>query len=158
MDASSSAMLRSLREYNRDDCESTRELADWLWAQRSARNPNGDLALVSGNEDAHGTESVSSPSPQIGDGRRVEATPSESDEESEITRLEEILLGRDSAWPVCSVLSEPAVRQTLAGMLRYHKREAKPQWWRRYEWLSSSVADLIADSRTIGGLVSQPLP
>jgi hypothetical protein len=28
------------------------------------------------------------------------------------------------------------VRETLSGMLRFHRREAKPQWWRRYEWIA----------------------
>jgi hypothetical protein len=46
----------------------------------------------------------------------------------------------------------PQVRETLSGMLRFHRREAKPQWWRRYEWIARPPAELVADPRTLGEL------
>ena len=39
----------------------------------------------------------------------------------------------------------PQVRETLSGMLRFHRREAKPQWWRRYEWIARPPAELVAE-------------
>lgn len=46
----------------------------------------------------------------------------------------------------------PQMRETLSGMLRFHRREAKPQWWRRYEWIARPPAELVADPRTLGEL------
>jgi hypothetical protein len=46
----------------------------------------------------------------------------------------------------------PQVRETLSGMLRFHRREAKPQWWRRYEWIARPPTELVADPRTLGEL------
>ena len=65
----------------------------------------------------------------------------------------EELLERESGWPDDSVLSDGSVREVLRGMLRYHKREAKPQWWRRFDWLASPPSELATDARTLGGLV-----
>ena len=44
------------------------------------------------------------------------------------------------------------MRETLSGMLRFNRREAKPQWWRRYEWMARPPAELVADPRTLGEL------
>ena len=37
-------------------------------------------------------------------------------------------------------------------MLQYHRREAKPGWWRRFAWLDAQTTQLVDDSATLGGL------
>eukprot|EP00900_Chrysochromulina_parva_P011125 jgi/Chrpa1/20012/Chrysochromulina_OHIO_Genome00003836-RA len=71
------------------------------------------------------------------------------EEEAEVARLEALLCDRDVSWPETSVLCDTEVRETLSGMLRFHRREAKPQWWRRYEWIARPPAELVADPRTL---------
>ncbi len=135
-----SEMLMALAEYNRDDCESTRQLADWLWEVRVGRCPKlqrmQKAAAVVDEE-----ETTDEEEPVIID-----------EVEAEVIRLEEAL-AEESGWPSSSALSDEGARSTLSGMLRYHKREAKPQWWRRYDWLASPPNELVTDARTLGGLL-----
>ena len=47
----------------------------------------------------------------------------------------------------------PAGRvQVLAAALGYHRREAKPGWWRHFEWRELPPGELRDDARTLGGL------
>ena len=148
LDDSSSPTLASLAEYNRDDCESTRQLYDWLWALRSERCSRAHSALAAAEapagSDAEDAEGAS-------EARDEPVASLAEEEEAEVARLRARLLV-DDGWPVDGALSEPVVRETLAGMLAYHRREAKPGWWRRYDWLASTPAELESDPRTLGGL------
>ena len=154
-DEASSPTLRSLAEYNRDDCVSTRQLAEWLWRLRcvrcgAPRARAANRAVVSADGEADDDEDAAHDVPSA----------AVAEEEAEVARLEGVLLGDEHGaawaegdWPPRGALSDAGVRETLAGMLRYHRREAKPQWWRRYEWLASPPSELLADARTLGGLV-----
>ena len=49
--------------------------------------------------------------------------------------------------------AEPGSPRWLAGeLLEYHRREARPAWWRYFERLGMSVEELVEDSESIGGL------
>ena len=96
-----SEMLLALAEYNRDDCESTRQLADWLWDVRVGRCPKLQrmqkaAALVDEEETTDEEE------PVIID-----------EVEAEVIRLEEAL-AEESGWPSSSALSDEGARSTLA--------------------------------------------
>ena len=43
-------------------------------------------------------------------------------------------------------------RWLLAGLLDWHRREAKPQWWDHFRLMEAPVDDLIADGSALGGL------
>src|SRR5262249_26253976 len=40
----------------------------------------------------------------------------------------------------------------IAQLLEYHRREARPQWWRWFNSLEMDDEDLIRDTSTMGGL------
>lgn len=48
----------------------------------------------------------------------------------------------------------------LAQLLDYHRREARPEWWKWYDRLEKDEPELIEDTATIGGLsqVGEPVP
>ena len=135
-----SVTLHSLAEYNRDDVESTRQLADWLWRVKCAR-----CAASEGVSDDMAP--ALDEAPDSGD----EAGVPTSDDEYEVGRLEGVL-AEPEGWPAQSALAHAGARSTLGGMLRYHRREAKPQWWRRYDWLETPPAELVAEARTLAAL------
>ena len=152
-DAASSPTLAALAEYNRDDCESTRQLADWLWTLRTERCPSLRIAGAVDGADP-GADTKAGIDGSLGDdepGGEATATPA-SDEEAELVRLEDAL-SADEGWAAGTPLALAEVRETLRGMLRYHQREAKPQWWRRFDWLSKPPSELAAETRTLGGLI-----
>ena len=151
-DASTSETLRSLAEYNRDDCESTRALADWLWKLRCERCGQPPAAPTA--SEAAGTPDEASPEAAEGEaaGEGDADLPRVVDEEAAVARLEALLCDKGVRWSETSVLCDAEVRETLSGMLRFHRREAKPQWWRRYEWIALPPAELVADPRTLGEL------
>ena len=139
-----SAALAALLAYNRDDCESTRELADWLWSLRCSSYMGGDGCQAA-------ADATSGQTAALGGGLGfVPAAVSEA--EVELSKLQADLKG--DVWPVGSLLASEEVRGTLAGLLGYHKREAKPGWWRRFSWLEAAVPDLINELATLGGAVT----
>jgi predicted RecB family nuclease len=150
-DVKHSPTLSSLAEYNRDDCESTRQLADWLWGLRCERCltlPGPRVHDGDGPDDANDESGV--------DGKEPAASPYQENE-LEVVRLVDALEA-PGGWPAESALAASEPRATLAGMLRYHRREAKPQWWRRFDWLGSPPAELVSEARTLGALVRTDAP
>lgn len=137
-DVLTSPILAALRDYNRDDCESTRQLADWLWALRArvfgegvmvgdAHRDTQDIASKHAlqEEAKEGGESKEGSESEGGE----HSTSKAAEVEAKLAWLDKTLA--DDAWAAGTVLSDGAVRTVLRGLLRYHKREAKPGWWRR---------------------------
>jgi uncharacterized protein len=89
--------------------------------------------------------------------RRVEAgvtgwkeppTPREvSDEKAEALGAREALRQR-----LLAGAEEGDERWTLAQLLEYHRREARPVWWHYFRRLEASEEDLLRDSEAIAGL------
>ena len=152
LEVGDSPVLQSLAEYNRDDCESTRQLADWLWTLKRSSCAPTSLPPPHAFAAAEGVNArPASDDGDSTDGEASETTAPPSDEELEVLRLEDKLEAADG-WPVGSALAHTGARETLRGMLRYHRREAKPQWWRRYDWLAMPPSELAGEARTLGGL------
>jgi len=115
----SSAILRSIREYNIDDCNSTEELTKWLRQQQQQL----DIRYL-GNSEVVTTE--------------------QPEEITERTRLRDQLLLR--AKQENTVAPEQAkLTENLAWVLEFHRREAKPVFWRLFDRLGLSHLDLIDD-------------
>lgn len=119
-----SKILSDIRDYNVDDCDSTQELVDWL-RQQQAEHGITYLGKTPPNKDA-GTE------------------PEAKEEVTERTQLRDRLLER--------VLSElepdprkAALTENLAWVLEFHRREAKPIFWRLFERLGLSHIELMDD-------------
>lgn len=112
-----SAVLKSIRDYNIDDCDSTLELAEWLRREQAAHK----IPFLG----------------PVGEGE-----PEISPEASEYTDLRDALLAeaeKNSATPL------GAVQEVLAWSLEFHRREAKPMWWKYFDRLGWSEPELFED-------------
>ncbi|MDX8389380.1 MAG: TM0106 family RecB-like putative nuclease, partial [Mariprofundaceae bacterium] len=112
-----SQTLKDIRDYNIDDCDSTQELVDWLRKQQQSNHIE-----------------------YLGKADVVE--PEVKDEIAERTQLRDRLLelsqeqkGDDAA--------QAALTENLAWMLEFHRREAKPVFWKLFESLGLSHIELI---------------
>jgi uncharacterized protein len=111
-----SAILRSIRDYNIDDCDSTQELVDWLREQQAAHNIH-----------------------YIGHSEVVE--PEAKEEVTERTQLRDRLLAKAQQLAP----SPAALHENLAWTLEFHRREAKPVFWRLFDRLGLSHVELLDD-------------
>ncbi|CAH0992154.1 hypothetical protein SIN8267_02270 [Sinobacterium norvegicum] len=114
-----SKILNDIRDYNIDDCDSTQELVDWLRQQQANHGINYK-------------------------GKTEVTEPDVKEEVTERTQLRDRLLER-----VLSELeSDPrkaALTENLAWVLEFHRREAKPIFWRLFERLGLSHIELMDD-------------
>jgi len=137
-----SAILRQIRDYNEQDCQSTAELAVWL---RERQNAAGI------------TPSGAEPAP-ISD----EPIP-ETDLQRRRALAQEMLRELPELRPDGPVGERYRITELLAFLLEFHRREEKPIWWRRFDRKKMEVQALIDDPDCLGGLVRttkapQPLP
>ena len=130
-DWTTSATLRKIRDYNQEDCESTWKLAKWL------RTLQAQAGVVPWTEDrkagqeAEEEVSTTPSSKAILAGELLAEIPEDRDTDSERWRVHELL-----AW-----------------LLEFHRREAKPIWWRMFDRHEMTEDELIDDPDCLGGLV-----
>ena len=112
-----------------DDCRATLALRDWLEQRRA------DLALRLG-EDLP---------------RPAAAEEPESTEDPEVTRIRSALL---AGLPADSSerTGEQKAKALLADLLDWHRREAKPAWWRYFQVRTLSAPELVDEPDALGGL------
>ncbi|SDZ85638.1 TM0106 family RecB-like putative nuclease [Microbulbifer marinus] len=136
-----SKILKSIREYNIDDCDSTQELVEWLREE----------------QERHGITYVGPTEP-----RESEVT----EEVSERTQLRDRLLGlaeRQRASE-CGEETDPSrvpqsvVTETLAWLLEFHRREAKPVFWRLFDRLGLTHDELLDDIDCLAQCERTPRP
>ena len=129
-------ILKTIADYNRDDCVSTWRLREWLEQLRS-------------EVEAKLGSSLPRPEPKSG-------APSEELEAqlTEIAILKERLTSGlpedESEWT-----NEQRARWLLAQLLEWHRREDKSKWWEYYRLCDLSDDELIEDKNALGGLVYQ---
>ena len=129
-------ILKTIADYNSDDCVSTWRLREWLEQLRS----EAEAKLGS---------SLPRPEPKSG-------APSEELETqlTEITLLKQRLtsgLAEDeSVWT-----NEQRACWLMAQLLEWHRREDKSMWWEYYRLCDLSDDELIEDKNALGGLVYQ---
>ena len=113
-----SEVLKSIRDYNIDDCNSTQELTDWLREQQA----DSKIAYINL--------------------KSSEDVPEALEEETHITRLRDRLLemSENEADEV-----KQLVLRNLAWLLEFHQRENKPVWWRFFDRLGHTAIDLYDD-------------
>jgi AAA domain/RNase_H superfamily len=120
---------RVVAGYNEDDCRATLALRDWLEERRAelAARLGEDLPRPAVAEEAHATQDPG------------------------VTRIRAALLA--------GVPPDPAVRSgeqkakaLLADLLDWHRREAKPAWWRYFYLRTLSPGELIGEPAALGGL------
>ena len=113
-----SEVLATLREYNRDDCDSTLELCEWLRARR------GEVRADVVHKEQESTELT----------------------DTVVARhaLRERLLER--ADDDTLVDAERTLLETLAGLPEFHRREDKNAWWRLFDRLDPANTALAEDA------------
>ena len=123
-DWNTSPILKDIRDYNIDDCDSTQELVDWLRARQSEHN----IHYV-GQEDV--------------------IEPPTSETITERTELRNRLLSKakqiESTDP-----KEALLTRTMAGLLEFHRREEKPAYWRMFDRIGLSHIELMDDLDCLG--------
>lgn len=139
------SLLEAIEAYNKEDCDSTLHLREWLLEQRQACQDRFKIEI---------------PWRQPGE----PDTPSEdaSEAAAETLELQNRLLDGVPDDP-SKRSAEEADRWLLAQLLDYHRREAKPAYWEFFERLEKSDAELVEfDSEAIGDLTPigepEPLP
>ncbi|HEY6275124.1 MAG TPA: TM0106 family RecB-like putative nuclease, partial [Streptosporangiaceae bacterium] len=120
---------RVVAGYNEDDCRATLALRDWLEERRH------DLAGLLGEELP----------------RPVAAAEPAAREDPEVTRIRSALLAGLPADPAARTAGQRA-QALLADLLDWHRREAKPVWWRYFYLRTLSSDELTGEPDAIGGL------
>jgi uncharacterized protein len=114
-----SSILKDIRDYNIDDCNSTQELVDWLRQQQAKH----EILFL-------GSQAVIEPEVKDDVSARMQLRDDllkQSDNEMKVSK-EQAQLTANIAWS-----------------LEFHRREAKPLFWRLFERLGLSYEELIYD-------------
>ncbi len=132
-----STPLRAIRDYNREDCESTWRLAGWL----RERQAEAGIAYLSEARVREEPETAT-PEGEVGERQRL---------------VEALLAGLQDLDP-----DDPAYRiqELLAYLLEFHRREEKPLWWSFFERHAMTPDQLVDDPTCIGKAtrVGEPEP
>ena len=121
-------LLDEIASYNKVDCISTKLLYDWLVKIKPAR-------LEFPKEDQ--------PLSELAPPEKLAQKPWE----------EEYAIYRQKL----AKLADEPISQRLLDLLEFHKREAKPHWWRIYERQNKQLDDLFDDHECITGLLLAPI-
>jgi predicted RecB family nuclease len=128
--ADDAGVRSAIQGYNEDDCRSTLGLRDWLEGRRT------ELASRLGPE---------LPRPRIEEEAHAREDP-------EVTRIRSTLLGSVGADPLVWTDQESA-KALLADLLDWHRREAKPAWWRYFRVRSMTDQELLGEPDALSGLM-----
>lgn len=124
-----SPILKSIRDYNEDDCRSTEEMNRWLRA----------LAEKNGIAPSTAAKAMASAAPY----EAKDLPPEVVARHEVIAKLRE--KGDDTAV-------------ALADLLDFHRREEKPMWWRMFDRAAASPEELRDDSGCIQGVTAVGRP
>jgi predicted RecB family nuclease len=115
--------------YNEDDCRATLALRDWLESKRLelAERLREEPPRPKIEEEAHATE------------------------DPEVTRIRSALVA-NLPLDALQRTAEESAKALTADLLDWHRREAKPAWWRYFHLKSLSNIDLIGEPDALGGL------
>ncbi len=130
--AAGDAGRQQVAGYNEDDCRATLALRDWLEERRL------DLAERTGGQ---------LPRPFV-----TEQEAARAPEDPEVTRIRSALLD-GVPEEAGERTQEQAARALLADLIDWHRREAKPAWWRYFYVRTLGPAELIGEPDALGGLV-----
>jgi len=112
--------LSDIRDYNIDDCDSTQELVDWLRIQQG----HNDISYI---------------------GKTEVDEPELSEEITDRTALRDKLLARAETEEEEGLQEQATLSTNLAWSLEFHRREAKPAYWKLFDRLGLSHDELMDD-------------
>jgi predicted RecB family nuclease len=130
-------LLKSIEDYNYDDCKSTWELREWLLKQRPAHATWFDK----------NRELPSKPKSDKDIEKAEQRAAAQAEHEA---YLNELPLRLNSS-PHTSQLPEQ-YRQLLCHLIDFHKRAAKPGWWAIFERIEAEPEELLDDMEVIANL------
>ena len=129
-----SPLLQDIRDYNRDDCESTWQLTEWL-RQRQYEAGISWLPPGGGVLDAEqALESLSEPNPRHALAERLLA---------EIPHAAAARTPEEDRWHL---------QEMFGHVVEFHRREEKPLWWATFERHAMTEQELVEDLDCLGGL------
>ncbi|TDE10116.1 TM0106 family RecB-like putative nuclease [Jiangella asiatica] len=131
------SILDDIEAYNRDDCISTRQLRDWLEDRRAEALDDGHAVPRPTDVPDHPAEHLKERAP-------------------ELVAVEEKLLDGVPGDPAARTAEQQA-RALLAGLLEWHRRENRAEWWEYFRVRTLAVDELVDDPATLGGLHSPEL-
>jgi uncharacterized protein len=120
---------RVVAGYNEDDCRATLSLRDWLEARRPELSDRLGEQLP----------------------RPVFVAEARTPEDPEVTRIRSALLASVPVDPSARTGADKATA-LLADLLDWHRREAKPAWWRYFYVRGLNASELIGEPDALGGL------
>jgi hypothetical protein len=115
-----SKVLNDIRDYNIDDCDSTQELVTWLRVEQ-AKNT---IDFV---------------------GKTEVTEPDLSEEVTQRSGLRDRLIQQAGQESNDGKSSKATITENLAWSLDFHRREAKPVFWKLFDRMGSEVEDLVDD-------------
>lgn len=136
------ALLEKIEAYNKEDCDSTLRLHEWLLERRTECEQRFSAEI---------------PWRALGEAEDT----AEEDEEENAALAAELLAAVPEDLDQRS--PEESQRWLLAQLLAYHRREARPGWWEFFARLQRTELELIEqDSESLGGISRsgdpEPLP
>lgn len=126
-EAGDDRILETIERYNQDDCVSTLRLRDWLVGRKAEAEALFGVAIPWRPMPEKAKEPVVDPADPNAALRQSLNNAARDPLDVEPTRL-------------------------LAGLLDYHRREDKPEWWAYFDRLESSTQQLVDDAEAIAGL------
>lgn len=126
-------LLEEIRSYNKDDCDSTKYLTDWL---RSLQANHG--ISYQSKPGQHSTEP-----PQAVTDRQVAISAVAELADQLIAEIPTELGDEADRWKL---------QELLAYLLQFHRREAKPFWWQRFAWLEMDELELYDELDCLAGI------
>jgi predicted RecB family nuclease len=119
----SDGLLQEIARYNELDCRSTALLRGWLLTLRPSDMPWAAIVKTSDEE----------------------KTQARQEAELRHSRCEQNLRKNVSG-------KELRVRELIAHLLEFHRREAKPQWWAMFDRQGRFEEELVDDAECLGGM------
>jgi len=126
--------LKTIEDYNRDDCVSTWRLRSWLETLRSELE--GKIGQLLPRPEAKSGEAGEALAEQLG---QVDAV---------MGSLTDGLPTEEADWT-----EEQRARWLLAQMLEWHRREDKSKWWEYYRLCELTDDELQEDKNALAGLI-----
>ena len=123
---------RIVEDYNREDCESTLRLRDWLEDLRAELVSKGHALprpLTAGGEASESVNALDQELQGLRD-QLLEGVPDDPDDRTE----------------------EERARFALAHMMEFHRREDKASWWEYFRLCGLDEDDLLDERRAVAGL------
>ncbi|MGO4569978.1 TM0106 family RecB-like putative nuclease [Rhizobium sp. 2YAF20] len=127
MDWTTSKVLRDIRDYNKDDCDSTEELTRWL------RNRQAEASIR-----FQGPSEIKQ--------------PPRKEEKEQVSSYRESLLAKAQIERNSGKESAATAIELFAHSLEFHEREAKPMWWKYFDRVAMTDVELYDDPDCLAGL------